>query len=473
VKGVEDRLTGIAGLGNIINARRGEGIDAYNTAAFRQGTAPLAQQTNPINAAPQDIGALGIEQLRGINGQGYTNAYSGRSAVADPTFDASYASSLSAANAIPNTGPTVKSEIDSIVPGYFSQGPQVGSRQESAYPGVVGGLPRMGVAPAFRGQDGKLYVGSAQGSHFTAITPELRSVGIGGTGFADNQGNFYNRNDALSFVNKNGEGIKPSETMAGELDALDYREQSPYAHMPAQPAFRDIPVYGPGTIKGEDAAAAIRELKGLRSARKTDALGARTGDVVRGTEGAITDLFDRQAPGFTNDLSQANRVNTNLKVLEKAVQAGKNTDERFLPSQLNTASVQSGNAYGGTGATTARPFYDLAMAGQNVLPSKVPDSGTAGRLAMLALPGVLGGAGGIGYASGGAEGAGDATASTLGLGALLAAGGTRTGQKLLTRALLDRPDAAVDWGNALIRKKAIGGMFGAGVGASLPTILGF
>jgi hypothetical protein len=348
VKGIEDRLSGLPVIGDAVNARRNEGLDAFGRTAFNDASAPLAQQANPLNLRTSDTGALGIEQLRDIRGQGYTNTYANRAAVADPQFGSDYTNSVAAAGALPNTGPQVADEIRAIVPDYFSG---------------------------------------------------------------------------------------PNAT---------------------------------GAITGENAAAAIRELKGLRSARQGDALGYRTGSAIRGTEGSLTGLFDRQAPGFTNDLAQANATNTNLKVLEDAVKAAKNTDERFLPSQLNTASVRSANNFGGTGATTQRPFYDLAMAGQRVLPSKVPDSGTAGRLATLALPAALGGAGsGAGYLAGDT---GTGTEAGLGVGALLALGGTRGGQQVLTRLLLDRPDLLRSLGAGVTNRARIGGMFGAGGGALLPSL---
>lgn len=212
-----------------------------------------------------------------------------------------------------------------------------------------------------------------------------------------------------------------------------------------------------GIINGPNAQAAIRELQGIRRGRQQDPLAHRTGQAVREAEGALRGLFDRQAPGFTNDLARANEVQTNLKTLEAAVSAAKNQpDNLFTAAQLNTASTQSANRLTGNGATTNRPFFRLAEAAQNVLPSRTPDSGTAGRLALLALPSALGGAGG--YAVGGGEGA-----ATGGLAAagLLLAGGTRGAQRAITSALADRPDALIQLGNEVQRRARYGGIFGA------------
>lgn len=90
---------------------------------------------------------------------------------------------------------------------------------------MVGGSPKVGVAPANTGKDGKIYVGEAGQSHFDVMEKYPDVEWDGGTGFVDPAGNFLNREQALEYVNSNGEGIK-STGEDTELDALDYREQS-------------------------------------------------------------------------------------------------------------------------------------------------------------------------------------------------------------------------------------------------------
>lgn len=91
---------------------------------------------------------------------------------------------------------------------------------------VVGGLPRQGVAPALLGNDGRIYAAPVGSNHMGAATPELRAAGLADVGFVAPDGRFLNRQSALEYVNGKGENIRPSESMRGELDALDYREQS-------------------------------------------------------------------------------------------------------------------------------------------------------------------------------------------------------------------------------------------------------
>lgn len=89
-------------------------------------------------------------------------------------------------------------------------------------------LPDKGVVPAFLGQDGNVYPGQVGSNHMSAITPELRAVGQKKTGFATPEGFFLDRVEALAYVNSNGEVIRPSPSMKGELDALDYANQSAF-----------------------------------------------------------------------------------------------------------------------------------------------------------------------------------------------------------------------------------------------------
>jgi hypothetical protein len=227
--------------------------------------------------------------------------------------------------------------------------------------------------------------------------------------------------------------------------------------------------FAAGSISGDNGRAAVSELRALRRARMNDPLGNRTGNAIRQAENAVTDLFERQSPGFTGDLAAANSVNGNVKTIETAVRNAGRNDGLYSPAQLDRAAQQSAARYGNNAATTQRPFFDLARAGQAVLPNTIPDSGTAGRLATLALPAALTGAGaGAGYAGGDAS---TGTYSGLALGALLTAGGSRGAQRLATRALLNRPDALIRIGNRVYDRAALGGMLGAGLGASGASML--
>lgn len=125
-------------------------------------------------------------------------------------------------------------------------------------------------------------------------------------------------------------------------------------------------------------------LQGARDADfGTDAMGSSARDAMGNISDAVRGLVDRQFPDAMPQLRNADRAYRNTSVLADAVSRGMNTEGIFTPAQLGTAARQNTTRFGSRmqAATTDRPFYDLQRAGQNVLPSAVPDSGTAGRMA--------------------------------------------------------------------------------------------
>jgi len=227
-----------------------------------------------------------------------------------------------------------------------------------------------------------------------------------------------------------------------------------------------------GMISGRNFQEAYRGLARTGRERANGDYGHEVGQVMRQGQDALSGALEAQNPGAFTAFRAANSTNRNANVLADAVNRAKNADaEAFTPAQLNMADAASTRRLSGPMASAAgeRPFYDLTQAGQSVLPSKLPDSGTATR-GMVAM-GVLGG----GAAGGGAGAAfGDAqTGAGLGLGATLAlaVGGSRPAQQALTRLLIDRPDLAVQLGNRLVNGAQRGGAVGAGLGSSVLTPL--
>jgi len=173
--------------------------------------------------------------------------------------------------------------------------------------------------------------------------------------------------------------------------------------------------------------------------------------------GALTGMFQRQAPEAIPILERANRVFRHQSVIDAATRAAKNVrdngDALYTPAQLNTASVQNATRFGGADAasTTERPFFQEIADAQEVLPSRVPDSGTASRLALTGL--LAGGGAGAGYAGG------DTTKGAV-AGAALAALQTQAAQRMLVAAVLNRPRAAVQ-ASDFLERYGIGSAIGA------------
>jgi hypothetical protein len=207
----------------------------------------------------------------------------------------------------------------------------------------------------------------------------------------------------------------------------------------------------------------MQELRGLRSGYTADPLGHRVGQGVRSVEDALSGLVERQSPGTMGAYRAADAAYRNQSVVDDAVLRAQNQAGVFTPAQLGMSMKANAKAYGGKRAAARgdMAFQDLQQAGQEVLPSQVPDSGTAGRLALPLLAGTL--AGGGSYATGEGENRG---ASSLGTGAVVAAlaaapysAGARD---VLQRAMLAQRPAAVDAvGQALLNNERVAGLLAA------------
>ncbi len=188
-------------------------------------------------------------------------------------------------------------------------------------------------------------------------------------------------------------------------------------------------------MTGEAMQQISRELRDLKAGYQTDPLKHRIGKAIDATEDAIFGLFKRQAPEVLPAYNAAKQAQRRVFILADAVNKAKNAEGVFTPAQLGMADRSNAIAYGSklNAARGKGEFHDFQRAAQNVLPSKVPDSGTAGRVIIPAL--ALGG-GGAADQYGGTGGAG------LTLGAILAGAYTKAGQRLLTKPARGASSAA-------------------------------
>lgn len=180
------------------------------------------------------------------------------------------------------------------------------------------------------------------------------------------------------------------------------------------------------TITGEAMQQISRELRDLSAGYYTDPLKNRIGKAVSEVEDAIFGMFRRQAPEVLPAYNKAKVAQRRLYTVADAVNKAKNQEGIFMPSQLGQADrAATIKTEGKVSAARGRgQFQELQRAGQEVLPSKIPDSGTTGR---IAVPGIA-----LGISA-----TGDATGATGGvllpMTAILSLAYTRAGQRLLTK----------------------------------------
>ena len=340
VKGIEDRLSGFAGPGTMINARRAEGYRQFNSAAFDQALKPIGGSVK--GAVGEDAMSAASDQVS----QAFNAALKGKTAVPDAEFINQARGPLERLAANKRVGPEIVDSIEQATQGLFDD-----------------------------------QTGALAGEHMQAFLQALRQIRQG-----------Y-RNDPLYQTT-----IKPS---------------------------------------------------------------------IQGLENAVEGMFQRQAPEVMPAFNKAKQAYRRVSILADAVDKGKNTEGVFTPGQLGMADRANAKKFDGkiSAASGDSPFFDLQRAAQNVLPSKVPDSGTAGRLAVMGGASSLTGAGaGLGYLTGdtktGAE-------TGLGLTALLAAAYTRAGNKRLAQLLLSRSPAARAIAEKIAGRAPIAGA--AGTALMLPA----
>jgi len=156
------------------------------------------------------------------------------------------------------------------------------------------------------------------------------------------------------------------------------------------------------------------------------------GDAFLQAQAELRGALKSTDPKVQAELGNINKGWANFTRLQTAG-AKANTAEMFTPSQLAQA-VRQGDTSVRKGAVARGNalMQDLSDAGVNVLPSKTPDSGTAGRLAAMGLIG------------GGAYGAqqGYITPEMLAIGGAAALPYLPGARKVMTSALTRRPDQA-------------------------------
>lgn len=213
-----------------------------------------------------------------------------------------------------------------------------------------------------------------------------------------------------------------------------------------QNSLRGTRIGDTGTMSGEGYQQAQRALSGYKSAAQRPGFEKDYRDALSGVSGVLREEVERQSPDLVPLLREADTMYRGEKILQDAVSRAKMDPtglgaDVFTPGNLTQAVAASGRRYPGT-----PPLKPLSRLAQNVIPSDLPDSGTARRTAIAALGTAgLGGVIGAGAGYSPEQGVsiadiGQGALTTLSPLALLALGGTRRGQKMLSKMMFDRPE---------------------------------
>jgi hypothetical protein len=207
----------------------------------------------------------------------------------------------------------------------------------------------------------------------------------------------------------------------------------------------DTPIGRSGTMSGPDYQQAQRKLSGYKSETTKPGFEQDYRDALGGVSGALREMVERQDPTIVPLLREADTMYRGEKTLADAIERAKMDPtglgaDVFTPGNLTQAVSASGRKYPGT-----PPLKELSRLAQNVIPSKMPDSGTARRAALTGL-GIVGAGGvaggGLGYNQETGLSGEDAlygAATTLTPLAILSLLGSRRGQQGLSKFMFDRP----------------------------------
>lgn len=224
------------------------------------------------------------------------------------------------------------------------------------------------------------------------------------------------------------------------------------------------PTFGPGrTLTGEGFQSSLQDIATTAAdfRQAANVRGRNAANSLGDLRQAYLSLAERQAPGAGEALQAANSANRHVSILDDATLTALNSQAgagMFTPAQLGRAAVGNARKFGGRrqAAEGNLPFNALQRAGQAVLPSTVPNSGTTDRaLATWVLPAALGGA------AAGSEALDLPMPVAAGLATL---GGlyTRKGNDAIQKLLTSRSSATREIGEALLRYVRMGGVLGAG-----------
>lgn len=208
-----------------------------------------------------------------------------------------------------------------------------------------------------------------------------------------------------------------------------------------QSAFQQIRDLTANGIDGPRYQAAMQIIRDARVAVRDTHLSGPAVAALDRAEAAFRGLARRQEPSVIPALRNADNAYRHASILRDAQMRAVNTEDGVVsPGQFGLAIRSQTRRYGGNAqaASTNRPFYELQDAMRSVLPDRLPNSGTASRLAVgggaLAGGGVLDA---YGAANGGSYGLLPKIAAGLGAMRLAYSG---VGRDVLQGALLSRPN---------------------------------
>lgn len=203
-----------------------------------------------------------------------------------------------------------------------------------------------------------------------------------------------------------------------------------------------------GSMLGDTYKAVDSELGNIASrfSKSQVASEAEYGDAVGQLKNLLNQNMRRNNPAVAAQLDKVDEGWANLVRIEQAAKSAKNAQGVFTPAQLNMAVQSADDSVRGRAVARGTALMqDLSGAGQSILGGNVPDSGTAGRLAL----------GGASLAAGFAQ---PAIPIGLGAGALAY---SQPMQAILNHVISTRPQMVVPVANTISKYASAAGLLGS------------
>ncbi len=146
-------------------------------------------------------------------------------------------------------------------------------------------------------------------------------------------------------------------------------------------------IIGSKQLTGGQVKALKEDLRMLTDAYRTSTGSEKLlGNALDDLENSIMLNLRNQNPEYAAELKKADKAYANYKRVESAASAARGESGAFSPAQLESAVRQADKSKGKSQFARGQALMqDLSSSGYDVLGSKVPDSGTAGRLGLAGL----------------------------------------------------------------------------------------
>ena len=171
------------------------------------------------------------------------------------------------------------------------------------------------------------------------------------------------------------------------------------------------------------------------SMRSQDPAARQLGQALQEVQANVKDMLKRHnSSALGKELSSVDAAHARMLRVENAASRVGTDEGKFTPAQLKSAVKAEDSSYKNRAFSQGNALMqDWADAAKSSLPSKVPDSGTAGRLMLADL------------ATGGGAAAAGHLPAALALGAAAHGFYSRPGQFLMERALAPRPNPVTNY----------------------------